>query len=72
MKRRGRPSEAIIKLKNGFYFEVCTKGTKKGMKIWSVDQKAMKHAADGYARDKEVIILGEYKDGIPVSESSIL
>lgn len=71
MRRKGRPSEAAIKLKNGFYFEVCTKGMKKGMKIRSEDQKSMEQAADGYARYKDVIILGEYKDGIPFIEPPV-
>jgi hypothetical protein len=36
------------------------------MKIRSDSKKAMDIAANQYALDKEVIILGEYKDGVLV------
>ena len=72
MKSRGRPRVQPLKLKNGFYIEVCNKGVNRGMKIRSESQKAMENAASLYAGYKEVIILGEYKDGeqviqLPVS-----
>lgn len=72
MKSRGRPRVQPLKLKNGFYIEVCNKGVNRGMKIRSENQKAMENAASLYAGYKEVIILGEYKDGqqviqLPVS-----
>ena len=68
MKTRGRPRISPVQLKNGFYIEVCIKGIKKGMKIRSESKQAMEIAAIHYAADKEVIILGEYKNGVPVSE----
>ena len=52
-------------LKNGFYIEVCSKGTKKGVKIRCENQKAMEDAANRYSSYKDVIILGEYRDGNP-------
>jgi hypothetical protein len=67
MKSKGRPRVGQIQLKNGFYIEVCTKGSKKGVKIWSNTQESMQDAAGVYSKDKHVIILGEYKDGIPVN-----
>ena len=67
MKSRGRPRASEVQLKNGFYIEVCNKGMKKGMKIRSESKKAMEDAATLYAY-KEVIILGEYKNGIPFIE----
>lgn len=63
MRSAGRPSLSPVQLKNGFYIEVCDKGAKKGMKIWNATEKAMQDAARLYAGYKNVIILGEYKEG---------
>jgi hypothetical protein len=68
MLSKGRPRQRIVQLKNGFYIEVCNKGFKKGMKIRSENQKEMEDNASLYARYKDVIILGEYKDGVPFIE----
>jgi len=68
MKSRGRPRISQVQLKNGFYIEVCNKGVKKGVKIRSENKKAMEDAATLYAKYKEVIILGEYKNGMPFIE----
>ena len=68
MKSRGRPGMHQEQLKNGFYIEVCNKGMKRGMKIRSENKKAMENAASLYAGYKEVIILGEYRDGEPFGE----
>jgi len=65
MKSRGRPRVSQVQLKNGFYIEVCNLGVKKGVKIWSENKKAMDDAATQYAKYKDVIILGEYKNGLP-------
>ena len=65
MKGRGRPRVSPVQLKNGFYIEVCNIGVKRGVKIRSESKKAMEDAATQYAKFKEVIILGEYKNGIP-------
>lgn len=70
MKSRGRPRSSQIQLRNGFYIEVCAKGMKKGVKIRSESKKAMEDAVSQYAQYKEVIILGEYKSGLPVPEIS--
>lgn len=66
MKSKGRPRETAVVLRNGFYIEVCNKGTKKGVKIRSENQQAMEVAANGYAVNKDVIVLGEYKNGAPL------
>ena len=63
MKSRVRPRERAVQLKNGFYIEVSNKGVKKGMKIRSESKEAMPDAASQYSRYKEVIILGEFRDG---------
>lgn len=67
MKNRGRPRTSQVQLKNGFYIEVCNKGMKKGMKIRSENQQAMEDTARLYAY-KEVLILGEFKNGMPFTE----
>ena len=66
MQSKGRPRERAVLLKNGFYIEVCNRGVKKGVKIRSENQEAMQHNANQYAQYKEVIILGEFKDGKPL------
>jgi hypothetical protein len=68
MISKGRTRQRFVQLKNGFYIEVCDKGGKKGMKIRSDNQKDMEDNASLYAKYKDVIILGEYKDGIPFIE----
>ena len=68
MRFRGRPRTGQIQLRNGFYIEVCTKGMKKGVKIRSESKKAMQDAVSLYAKHKEVIILGEFKNGVPAIE----
>ncbi len=68
MRTRGRPRISHVQLKNGFYIEVCNKGFTRGVKIRSESKKAMEDTAGQYANYKEVIILGEYKNGIPFIE----
>jgi hypothetical protein len=70
MKSRGRPRFQPLQLKNGFYIEVCDKGMKRGMKIRSENKKAMENAANLYTGFKEVVILGEYRNGIPHLETT--
>ncbi|HEV7782093.1 MAG TPA: hypothetical protein VGO58_12555 [Chitinophagaceae bacterium] len=60
-----------VQLKDGFYIEVCDFGKVKGMKIRSDNKKSMEAAASQYADYKTVIILGEYKSGVPLSEMPI-
>ena len=63
MGKFGRPPLIEHILRNGFYIEVRNKGSKeKGVRIRSADKIAMKDSAKLYARSKDVIILGEYKD----------
>lgn len=63
MAHFGRPSVSPAKLMNGFYIEVRNKGSKdRGIRIRSLNKEAMKDAAKLYSRNKDVVILGEYKD----------
>ncbi len=63
-----KPEMREVKLKNGFYIEVYNKGVRNGVKIRSESKKAMDDAASQYASYKEVIILGEYKNGVPFKD----
>ena len=71
MINKGRSREPLLQLKNGFYIEVCNKGFKRGIKIRSENKKAMEDTANLYAGDKNVIILGEYKNGVPIIEITL-
>ena len=68
MNSRGRPRVSEVQLRDGFYIEVCNKGTKKGMKIRKDSKEDMLQAASQYASYKDVIVLGEYRDGTPLKE----
>jgi hypothetical protein len=70
MRSSGRPPARQVRLRNGFYIEVRNKGVKQGMKIRSENKKDMEQAATQYGSYKDVIILGEYKDGNPFKEIS--
>jgi len=59
----GRPPTKPIKLKDGFYIEVRNKGSRSGIKIRREDKATMIKAAKEYERSKDVIILGESKNG---------
>lgn len=61
----GRPPTKPGKLRDGFYIEVRTKGSKSGIKLRSETLEEMKQAAIQYGKTKEVNILGEYKNGKP-------
>lgn len=61
----GRPPTKPGKLRDGFYIEVRTKGSKSGIKLRSETLEEMKQAAIQYGKTKEVTILGEYKNGKP-------
>jgi hypothetical protein len=64
----GRPPTRPKRLKDGFYIEVRNKGANSGMKIRADTKEAMMIAAEGYAKNKEVIILGEHKNDKWMSE----
>ncbi|HSU28684.1 MAG TPA: hypothetical protein VLJ68_09905 [Chitinophagaceae bacterium] len=71
MKFQGRPRSGPVQLKNGFYIEVCNLGVKSGVKIWCADKKAMEDAARQNGKYKNVILLGEYKDGKPFNAVAV-
>ena len=64
----GRPATKPTQLRDGFYIEVRNKGSKNGIRIRRDTEKAMLVAIKEYERVKDVVVLGEYKNGKPVSE----
>ena len=64
----GRPATKPTKLKDGFYLEIRNKGSKSGIKIRRDTEKAMLIAVKEYQRVKDVVILGEYLNGKPLSK----
>ena len=66
--RKGRPSTRPTNLKDGFYIETRSTGGGSGIKIRRDTEKEMLQAAQEYSKMKDVVILGEYKDGKPIAE----
>ena len=65
----GRPPTRPKKLKDGFYIEIRNKGSKTGIKIRRDTKKQMLSAIKEYEKIKDVIVLGEFKDGKMVNKS---
>jgi hypothetical protein len=64
----GRPAVLPIKKKDGWWLEVRNKGAKTGMILIRESQQAMMQAVKQYETTKDVIILGEHKNGKKVVE----
>ncbi len=64
----GRPPTRPGKLRDGFYIEVRSKGSKTGIKLRSDTLEEMKQAALHYGKTKEVTVMGEYQNGKPVKK----
>lgn len=64
----GRPPTKPGKLKDGFYIEVRNKGSKSGVKIRRDTNESMLDAAKDYEKTKDVVMMGEFKNGSPVSK----
>ena len=62
----GRPPTKPKELRDGFYIEVRNKNSKTGIKIRRDDKKQMLSSIKEYEKTKEVIVLGEFKNGKPV------
>ena len=68
----GRPATKPAKMADGFYIEVRNKGSKtKGVIIRNTTEAAMNNAATEYAKNKEVIVLGEYKNEVWLKEQPL-
>lgn len=59
----GRPSTREKKLKDGFYIEVRNKGSKSGIKLRRETQEEMEQTVIDYERSKDIVVLGESKNG---------
>lgn len=60
----GRPPTKPIKLKDGYYIEVRNKGAKTGgIKIRRETKAQLEQTIKDYQRTKDVIVLGESKNG---------
>ncbi|HHL51994.1 MAG TPA: hypothetical protein ENJ39_01345 [Flammeovirgaceae bacterium] len=64
----GRPPTRPIKLKDGFYIEVRNKNAASGVKVRRSTREQMELAIQEYGKSKEVIVLGEMRDGKWVDE----
>lgn len=64
----GRPPTRQKALRDGFYIEVRSKGAKSGIKIRRDTKEQMLTAITEYKKTKEVIVLGEYKNGKPLDK----
>jgi len=64
----GRPATKPTKLRDGFYVEVRNKGSRSGIKIRRDTKEAMLLAIKEYERVKDVIVLGEFKNGKALTE----
>lgn len=64
----GRPATKPTKLRDGFYIEVRNKGSRSGIKIRRDTKDAMLLAIKEYERVKDVIVLGEFKNGKSIDD----
>ena len=65
----GRPPVLPKKKKDGFYLELRNKGAKTGIIIIRDSKEAMMQAVKQYQNTKDVIILGEHRNGKKVEET---
>ncbi len=63
----GRPATKPKKLKDGYYIEVRNKGAKSGLKVRRETEAQMLYAKNEYEKTKDVIVIGEVKNGKPVN-----
>ena len=64
----GRPATKPTQLKDGFYIEVRNRGSRNGIRLRRDSKKGMLAAVKEYERVKDVVVLGEYKNGKQVAE----
>jgi len=68
----GRPATKPKKLKDGFYLEIRNKGSKTGIKLYRETKDQMLRTIKEYEQVKEVLILGESKNGKWVNKEPVL
>lgn len=62
----GRPPTKPKKLRDGFYIEVRNKRSNSGVKVRRDTREQMQMAIHEYSRSKDVIVIGEIVNGIPI------
>lgn len=72
VKNMGRPPTKPIKFRDGFYIEIRNKGKTSGIKIHRDTEEHMLRTIKEYEQTKEVIILGESKNGKWVNKTPIV
>ena len=66
----GRPPTRAKEHRNGFYIEVRNKGALSGIKIIRKTKEEMQLVIQEYEKTKDVIILGESRDGKCIKSES--
>jgi len=66
----GRPATVPKKRKDGFWIELRNKGDKSGVIIIRDTEVAMEQAVRQYKNTKDVIVLGEFRNGKKVEDST--
>jgi hypothetical protein len=66
----GRPAILPKKKKDGFYIELRNKGAKTGIIIIRDTEEAMMQAVKQYQNSKDVIVLGEHRNGKRVESAA--
>ncbi len=61
--QKGRPATKPVRLKEGFYIELRTKGSSSGIKIRRDTREEIDLAIKQYEKSKIVTYLGQVKDG---------
>ena len=59
----GRPATKPKKLKDGFYIEVRNRGSQSGIRIRRDTEEQIQQAKKEYEKTKNVIYVGEIKNG---------
>lgn len=67
----GRPATKPIKLKDGYYIEIRNKGANSGIKLFSSTEDQMQRTIKIYERTKDVVILGQSKNGKFVNKEAL-
>ncbi len=65
----GRPPTRPLDLRDGFYIEIRNRGSRTGVKIRRDNEKQMEFAIKEYEKSKDVIVLGEFKNGKALSKA---
>ncbi|WP_338105767.1 hypothetical protein [Psychroserpens algicola] len=68
----GRPPTRPIKFRDGFYIEIRNKGKNTGIKLHRDTKEQMMRTIKEYEQTKDVIILGESKNGKWVNKTPVL